>query len=561
MESLTVKINDIVSSLKTSVYPSQEWRNMISCGSQRDIAMVYHTLFFSQFKFCKTALQWYKLNSNNTYSKAEIFELNTKLDKIRELVLDYKILLEKARTDEEFKHLNIREEDAQNFKKTCTFLYSELGKDNFRNGILKQLTDLFMKENFTDTLDSNKYLFSFNDKVVDLGSIIVSENGTLFHDIRDIAPNDYIETTTGYSFPEVNETLKQEVKDFIFDLFKTPEEAEFCLKTMAYMLLGDKSKCDYFFVWYGAGGNGKSTLCELLEKVYGKYYSPIDICIFTGSNKENAGAAQPQLANKKGKRAVITTEPERDDKLNVSKFKKLSDTLETRALYKNCVQFKAQFGVIILTNELPSFTSYDDGLIRRFVAQNFPFKFCQNPKFSNEKLINVNLKVKINSNEFRDGLIHLLLDYFLKLHVVENGKAVFKPLDIPKGVQQFTEECRNDNDLVGSFIKGFITKIDPVQKQKMIDDYLRNNPKSTLSKATNNYTSKTKYKTNEIYEIYKENMFGNQKPNIDLSTFGKELKKRGFKKNTKETHFIDIILNTSEMEVFVNNKEFELDFN
>lgn len=561
MESLTQKINDVVGSLKNSVYPSKEWRDMIRNITHRDVAHVYFTLFTSQYKYCKTALQWYKLNPNNTYTKAETFELNTKLDVLRELVIDYSFLITKARSAEEFNVLNIKEDDIKYFKDNSNTLQNKLGLDNFRNGVIKQLTDLFMKENFTDTLDSNKYLYAFNDKVVDLDNIIVTDDGTMFHDTRPIMATDYIETTTGYDFPEVEPETIEDVKKFIFDLFKTPDEAEFCLKTMAYMLLGDKSKCDYFFVWYGAGGNGKSTLCELLEKVYGNYYSPIDISIFTGSNKENAGQAQPQLANKKGKRAVITTEPERDDKLNVSKFKKLSDTMETRQLYKNCVKFKAQFGVIILTNELPTFTSYDDGLIRRFVAQSFPFRFCQNPRFDNEKLIDVNLKVKINTDDFRDGLIHLLLEYFLKLHVVEDGKAVFKPLEIPKGVQHFTEECRNDNDLVGAFLKGFVVKVDEKMKQKMIEDHFKNNPKSTNKKAETHYNALTRHKTNEIYEIYKNEMFGSQKPNIDLSTFGKELKKRGFKKNNKETHFIDIIINTNDdQESSYSQKEFECVF-
>jgi len=84
-----------------------------------------------------------------------------------------------------------------------------LGSNSFSDSIVKSSKTLFMKENFyEDKLDSNTHLLAFSNKVFNMTS----------NKIRDIIPNDYIMTHTGYEYPE---NVEDEFVNFLDTYFKT----------------------------------------------------------------------------------------------------------------------------------------------------------------------------------------------------------------------------------------------------------------------------------------------------------------------------------------------------
>lgn len=478
--------------LKSSHFPSSVWKDMVFQGQHRDVAHAFHSLFGSQWVYCKKAKCWYKLQENNTWAESDTLMMSTQLDYLRRAVSYYEHLVKLADRPEELKALQLTAPLEEKQLDAVHNLYKNLGKADFRKQVVKETTDLYAKEDFTSELDSKLNLFAFTDKVVDLDTGIVSK----------ISPYDRVLTTCGYPYPEGVSTEK--ALKYFKSLFPTEEEAVFNVKTLAYMLHGDKSRLDHFFCWIGNGGNGKSSTCELVERVFGDYYSPIDITYFTSKKANSSSQATPELENKKGKRVVVTTEPEQDDKLNLAKFKKLSDTMEVRGLYKSPVKFKAQFGVVVLTNSTPTFTSSGDSLARRFLAQNFPLKFCENPTKENERPTDPNLKQWLRSEELRNSCMALLLQYHEK-YLTTNPS-----LNPPAQVKLFTGEINEDNDVVGNFVKSHLT-------------------------FTNN--SHDKVRPTELYEHFKYTT-GSE---MTLNTFGKSLPQE-LKSLKKKDHYVGVKL-------------------
>ena len=157
------------------------------------------------------------------------------------------------------------------------------------------------------------------------------------------------------------------------------EMVQYLLKTLAYMLHGTKY-LEQFWFWTGRGRNVKGTLCTLLSKTLGEdyYYEP-DITIVT-SIKKSSSNANPELAKAKGKRLIVATEPDdgdRDTKFRVNRLKQLRGNylIQARGLYKDCEEYRPQFGMIFQMNDIPELSKVDDAIAKSLKIVEFPYEF------------------------------------------------------------------------------------------------------------------------------------------------------------------------------------------
>jgi putative DNA primase/helicase len=77
---------------------------------------------------------------------------------------------------------------------------------------------------------------------------------------------------------------------------------------------------ELFIILTGVGRNGKSKLIELLELVFGDYYSSVSSALFMRPRLE-ASSPDPGLLNLSKKKIITSAEPEKKYKLNTGFIK------------------------------------------------------------------------------------------------------------------------------------------------------------------------------------------------------------------------------------------------
>ena len=178
------------------------------------------------------------------------------------------------------------------------------------------------------------------------------------------------------------------------------DHIEYFQKILGYCLTGSKEAQSYF-VWWGKGGNGKSLIIGLLEKVLTKVLGgPVDKRIVANMNSK--ASFGPEMMSLKGKRFGSFEETNTADTLNEGLLKSISGSnkIAARGLYKDQVEFELFIKLIIATNFKPSFDGCDVGTTRRIKLLPFNARFCTDPKGPNQYKIDPELEIKLHKREY-----------------------------------------------------------------------------------------------------------------------------------------------------------------
>ena len=125
---------------------------------------------------------------------------------------------------------------------------------------------------------------------------------------------------------------------------------------------------------YGEGGNGKSTLFNLLSHVLGDYSGSLSAETLTANCRKNKS---PEYAELRGKRLVIAAELEEGMRLDTAIVKKLcsTDPILAEKKYKDPFSFVPSHTVVLYTNHLPKIGTTDKGTWDRIIAVPFRANF------------------------------------------------------------------------------------------------------------------------------------------------------------------------------------------
>lgn len=212
--------------------------------------------------------------------------------------------------------------------------------------------------------------------------------------------------------------------------------------------------------------NGKSKIFELLQKAIGEYYCILPVSLIT-QKRAASNAAQSELERTKGRRFAIMQEPGESEKLNIGLMKELTggDRIMARGLFKEPIEFKPQFKMVLTCNELPEVPSDDGGTWRRIRVIEFKSKFVENPTLPNEHPLDIELSDKF------DRWAPVFMSMLLEHHKNMDAKTVSEPMD----VRIATEGYKKNNDLIGQYIEDRIEvtkdKTKRIQIQLMQTDY------------------------------------------------------------------------------------------
>lgn len=234
-------------------------------------------------------------------------------------------------------------------------------------------------------------------------------------------------------------------------MFPDPSIREFYIRHLARALVG-RSNCGLFFFLIGKGSNGKSTLNNLIEAALGEYASTAPTSLIVNAKRPDAGKAQPELMDLRGRRVIAMHEPEKHERLSEGTMKQLTggDKISGRNLYESTSTFHVQGTFFFLCNTAPEIRAQDYGTWRRLRFIPFDSQFKDQDDLPNETQPNV-FKKDPSLEHHIDQLGAVLISYLI--HVLKSkGKPIFKDASVPQRIQQLSKEIQMKNNMIMQFL-------------------------------------------------------------------------------------------------------------
>jgi P4 family phage/plasmid primase-like protien len=401
-------------------------------------------------------IRWVKENKSFNLRKLMINDVFTKVENYRRLLL--------------------KEGGSEELVKNYHNILKILGSGHKLNCLELE----FYNSNFYKIIDQNKDLIGFENGVYDLSTM----------EFRKGTSSDYISMSTGYEFVQFSKSDKDYIE--LFELIKKiipyADVRNFTLKSLASCLDGH-IRDENFYIFSGknnTGGNGKSTITDLLLKCMGDYACVSPVTLIT-TKREAANSANSALASIRNKRAVIMQEPESHEMIQAGVMKALTggDRISTRELHSSQMEFKPHAKLFMCCNKIPAISDLDGGVIRRLKITEFVSRFVEEPNESHiangihEYKVDKDLKSKLDS--YKCVFMCIILDYY-KLYKSEG-------LSPPDHVLKVTKKYENDNNVIKQFVDEHISvgsKHDFITKDQLKEMYTSDYTiRSTFGKFTN----------------------------------------------------------------------------
>ena len=411
-----------------------------------------------EFKYCKN--EWFVYRNHLWHREPDGISLRKKIS--TELVEQYMKLISHYNKISTDPNINMTDEEKDELKKKSKSPFEISTKllktSSFKDCIMKECRELFYDKDFVDKLDSNPYLISFKNGIYDL------KKGEL----RDGRPDDHIEMSTEIEkidFDESNECW-EELKGFLNTVFYEEEMRDYFLTYFASCLQGHNAE-EKIRIWNGQGSNGKSKILELFVHSLGNYSIKFPITMLTGK-RAASNAATPEMARAKGKRFGYLEEPSEGEKIDAGYLKELTggDKITARPLHKDPIDFKPQFKLALLCNEIPKVPPNDSGTWRRMEVIEFKSRFCENPKEPNEFPIDKQLSEKLKN--WKELFMSLLLDVYYEKYKKTGIKV---PLDVIKFTLEYQKQCDLYTDFIHDNIDDTKEDSDVIDITQLYDEF------------------------------------------------------------------------------------------
>lgn len=403
-----------------------------------DVARVVHFMFKHEFVCASIKHQfWYQFRENRWVPCDSGYTLNQKLstDVFKQYSTAAASYHSRAASTESETEQSVFTEVAKKLGGIAT----KLKMGPYKENIMTECRRLFHMEKFEEKLDSKCHLVGFDNGVYDLE----------LKEFREGRPEDYISFSTGcnYNLYDAHHPFAKQMQTFVSQVLTKEHIKEYVLLLLSSFLNGNIRE-ERFHIWTGSGSNGKSKLIDLFEQSFGDYCCKFPVTLLT-QKRGASSAATPEIARSKGKRFAVLQEPSEDEKLNVGLMKELSggDKIQARALFKDVIEFKPQFKMVLTCNHLPNVPSDDGGTWRRIRLVEFTSKFVNNPDPVKETEFPIDTELSSRFADWKEYFISLLIEYYKKYCDMGGIKE-------PEEVLQCTREYQRTNDFYLDFVEG-----------------------------------------------------------------------------------------------------------
>jgi P4 family phage/plasmid primase-like protien len=487
-----------------------------------EISIIFYNLYKDVIKYNG---KWY-IYQNGIWIK-DVEGLRIKKIVVSDLANFYKkkVLL----YEQSLSKLNIKDEKYEKDKteiedkiKLLRNIVNKLGTEGKVNGIINMSKSNFNEESFAEKLDMNTDILCFGEYLYDLKNNIW----------RETLPTDNCSMKCGVERQDINDNHKELVLRILGDIFTDKDVFEYQLNNLAMMMLGGNKSQD-FYIWQGAGANGKSLLTKYLDFIFGDYYINLPTNLIT-QKETKVGGTNSELVKMKSKRICVFSEPQQNERLNNSTIKTMTggDKITAREIFSFPITFKIDAKLIVLCNNTFAMEDVcDESMPRRinFIKFENKFKAEPNKNIPYEKLRNDEYMTDIFVNKIKGSFMKILLDRYQEL-----AKKEYK-YSVPKLIKEAKQEFVDENDSVKSFFNETYeyseNKKDFIQLKDMFNTYkmycITNKLKPNNLKLFKNRILSITPNYKEQYEYIDENMkrinirsviVGFIKKNLDINT-------------------------------------------
>lgn len=191
-------------------------------------------------------------------------------------------------------------------------------------------------------------------------------SGTLDLRTAELRPHDPTDRCTKVTRAGFDPEARSEAwEQFLDQVLPDPAVRGYLQRLAGLSLLGKVTE-HVFTVITGTGANGKGTTYSALLNALGDYGHAAESDLFMQA-KSNPNGATPAMMGLRGKRLVVVSETERDQRLAVALMKNLTggDLITARPLYGKPVTFHPSHTSLMITNFLPKVAGDDPAVWRR----------------------------------------------------------------------------------------------------------------------------------------------------------------------------------------------------
>lgn len=278
-----------------------------------------------------------------------------------------------------------------------------------------------------DHFDNQKNLLNF-------------KNGTLNLENGDFYEHDKTEYHTKQIECEYNEDAQpsNEWRAFIDTIFQSDAKKIDYVQKLFGMSLAGKNKNQIFLILHGKGGNGKSQLISVFQKLFGNYTHSLGAEKIMDS-KMGVTNNDPYLAQLRNVRALFCTESKEGATLDTALVKKLTDEqmkITAAQKYQAPESFVLECVPFLITNHRPMIKDNGEAVWRRLRLISFDYQVPE------EKRVLDYANVLLESG--RAGIVNWFVEGYRRYQ--REG------LSEPESVRRSTNEYKAEQDEIQQFL-------------------------------------------------------------------------------------------------------------
>jgi len=232
---------------------------------------------------------------------------------------------------------------------------------------------------------------------------------------------------------------------FLLDVYNNDKELiKYVQMVLGHSLIGEVIE-HKFFVFTGAGRNGKGVLLDLILKMFGTFGTPIPVQLFLESTyTQSANSPTPVFLSMFNKRFILTSEAKKNKRYDTEmiKFVTGNETIYCRSPHeKKEFVYNPSHTTFMRCNENPLSDVNDDAFFKRLDVVPHDIQFVKDPEHDFEKKVDFYIGQKLESE--KPGILNWLIQ----------GCQMFmkEGLFVPEAVKLATAGYKEDIDEFGIF--------------------------------------------------------------------------------------------------------------